>query len=57
MGCFGGFAAVGILMTLAIKRAIDSAEGSFLGKELPTGLRIADGKCRKRRRRWGFPNC
>ena len=32
LGCFCGFAAVGILTSLAIKRAIDSAGGSFLGK-------------------------
>ena len=38
-----GEAAIGILMTLSQKRTIDSARGSFLGKELPTGLRLADG--------------
>ena len=38
-----GFAAVGILITLSPKRTNDSAVGSFLGKELPTGLRLADG--------------
>ena len=32
LGCFGGFAAVGILTTLTIKRATDSAGGSFLGR-------------------------
>ena len=37
-----GFAAVGILMTLSPKRASASTQGSFLGKELPTGLRLAD---------------
>ena len=38
-----GFAAAGILMTVTQKRRDDSARGSFLGKELPTGVRIADG--------------
>ena len=38
-----GYATVGILMTLTPKRASASARGSFLGKELPTGLRLADG--------------
>ena len=38
-----GSAAVGNLMTLHKKRAIDTAGGSFLGKELPTGLRDGDG--------------
>ena len=28
-------------------RAIDSARGSFLGKELPTGLRLAEGSAAK----------
>ena len=39
-----GEAAVGILKTLHKNLAIASAAGSFLGKELPTGLRLADGK-------------
>ena len=30
-------------MTLTTKRASASARGSFLGKELPTGLRLAGG--------------
>ena len=51
-----GEAAVGILMTLHPNRAIDSARGSFLGKELPTGLRLADGKRPERRRRIIFPD-
>jgi len=38
-----GFAAIGFLTTLHMKREIDSTRGSFLGKELPTGLRLADG--------------
>ena len=41
---FSGEAAVGILKTLYKNRAIASAVGSFLGKELPTGLRLANGK-------------
>ena len=36
-------AAIGILMALSPKRENDSARGSFLGKELPTGLRLAGG--------------
>ena len=42
-----GFAAIGILKTLSQNRAIDSARGSFLGKELPTGLRLAEGSAAK----------
>ena len=38
-----GFAAVGILMTLSQKRAIDSAGGSLPRRELSTGLRDGDG--------------
>ena len=38
-----GFAAVGFLMTLHRKRAIDCTAGSFLRKELPTGVRNGDG--------------
>ena len=38
-----GFAAVGILMTLSQKREIDSAAGSLLRRELPTGLRDGGG--------------
>ena len=38
-----GFAAAGILMTVTQKRRDDSARGSFLGKELPTGVRLAEG--------------
>ena len=38
-----GSAAIGVLKTLTPKRAIASTRGSFLGKELPTGLRLADG--------------
>ena len=38
-----GSAAVGILMTLSPKHAIDTAVGPFLGKGLPTGLGLADG--------------
>ena len=30
-------------MTLHLKRENDFALSSFLGKELPTGLRLADG--------------
>ena len=41
------FAAVGFLTTLHHKHAIDSAQGSFLGKELPTGLRLAEGSAAK----------
>ena len=53
----GGSAAGGILMTLHLKRAIDSTVGSFLGKELPPGLRLADGNInRKRRRLSSFPS-
>ena len=40
-------AAIGILKTLSPNRAIDSARGSFLGKELPTGLRLAEGSAAK----------
>ena len=40
-------AAIGILMALSPKRENDSARGSFLGKELPTGLRLADGYAAK----------
>ena len=36
-------AAIGILMALSPKRENDSARGSFLRKELPTGLRLAGG--------------
>lgn len=46
-----------ILMSLSIKRTNVSAVGSFRGKELPTELRIADGKCWKRRERTSFPGC
>jgi hypothetical protein len=38
-----GCAAVGILMTLSQKREIDSAAGSLLRRELPTGLRDGGG--------------
>ena len=38
-----GSAAVGILMTLSPKHAIDTAVGPFLGKGLPTGLGLAVG--------------
>ena len=37
-----GSAAVGFLTTLTLKRENDSAQGFFLRKELPTGLRLAD---------------
>ena len=42
-----GSAAVGFLTTLTLKRENDSARGSFLGKELPTGLRLAEGSAAK----------
>ena len=38
-----GCAAVGILMTLSPKRAIDAAGGSLPGRELSIGLRDGDG--------------
>ena len=38
-----GFAAVGILMTLTLKRANDSTGGSLPRRELSTGLRDGDG--------------
>ena len=38
-----GSAAIGILMTLSPKRENDSAAGSLLRRELPTGLRDGDG--------------
>ena len=38
-----GFAAIGILMTLPLKREDDSTGGSLLRRELPTGLRDGDG--------------
>jgi len=38
-----GSAADGILMTLPLKHAIDSAGGSLPRRELPTGLRDGDG--------------
>ena len=38
-----GSAANGILMTLPQKRENDSAVGSLLRRELPTGLRDGDG--------------
>jgi hypothetical protein len=38
-----GGAADGILMTLPLKRTIDSAGGSLPRRELPTGLRDGDG--------------
>ena len=36
-------AAIGFLKTLHPKRANDTTRGPFLGKGLPTGLRLADG--------------
>ena len=39
----GGFAAMGILMPVTLKREDDATGGSLLRRELPTGLRDGDG--------------